>query len=99
MIDMTGSTPAVAAGTSWFTSSYSVNATDCVEVRFSGDAVLIRDSKNRAHGPTLAVTTTAWAAFLEGLRSLHWQWPAEPVQGVLVALTTVPGRAACVSTG
>ena len=99
MIDMTGSTPAVAAGTSWFTSSYSVNATDCVEVRFAGDAVLIRDSKNRAHGPTLAVTTTAWAAFLEGLRSLHWQWPAEPVQGVLVALTTVPGRAACVSTG
>jgi hypothetical protein len=71
VIDMTGSTPAVAAGTSWFTSSYSVNATDCVEVGFAGDAVLVRDSKNCLHGPTLAVTTTAWAAFLDGLVSLH----------------------------
>jgi len=70
VIDMTGSTPA-AAGIPWFTSSYSVNATDCVEVRLAGDAVLVRDSKNRTHGPTLAVTTTAWAAFLEGLPSLH----------------------------
>ncbi|MGH3930896.1 MAG: DUF397 domain-containing protein [Pseudonocardiaceae bacterium] len=64
---MTGSTPAVAAGTPWFTSSYSVNSTQCVEVRFAGDAVLVRDSNDRAHSPILAVATTEWAAFLDGL--------------------------------
>ena len=70
MIDMTRK-PAAVTDTSWFKSSYSDTSTSCVEVRFAGDAVLVRDSKNRAHGPTLAMTTTAWAAFLEGLSSLH----------------------------
>jgi hypothetical protein len=67
VIDMTGSQPVTAAGAPWFTSSYTNAAATCVEVRFDGDAVLVRDSKNRAHGPTLAVTTTEWAAFLDGL--------------------------------
>ena len=71
MIDMTCREPAAASDTSWFKSSYSNAASACVEVRFAGDAVLVRDSKNRAQGPTLAMTTTAWAAFLEGLSSLH----------------------------
>lgn len=64
---MTGSIPVAATGPPWFTSSYSVNATECVEVRFAEDAVLVRDSKNRAHSPILAVTTTEWTAFLDGL--------------------------------
>jgi hypothetical protein len=33
--------------------------------------VLVRDSKNRAHGPTRAVTITEWAAFLDGLADRH----------------------------
>ncbi len=71
MIDMIRREPAAATDTSWFKSSYSNAAATCVEVRFSGGAVLVRDSKNRVHGPTLAVTTTEWAAFLEGLASLR----------------------------
>ena len=71
MIDMIRREPAAATDTSWFKSSYSNAASACVEVRLAGDAVLVRDSKNRAYGPTLAVTTTAWAAFLEGLADLH----------------------------
>jgi len=70
VIDMTRK-PAAVTDTSWFKSSYSNAAATCVEVRFVEDAVLVRDSKNRAHGPTLAMTTTAWAAFLGGLASLH----------------------------
>jgi uncharacterized protein DUF397 len=71
VIDMTGSHPPTAAGAPWFKSSYSDNSLACVEVRFDGDAVLVRDSKNRAHGPTLAVTITGWATFLDGLAGCH----------------------------
>ena len=71
MIDMIRREPAAATDTSWFKSSYSNAASACVEARFAGDVILVRDSKNRTHGPALAVTTTAWAAFLEGLPSLH----------------------------
>jgi hypothetical protein len=71
VIDMTGSQPVTATGTPWFKSSYSDNSLSCVEVRFAGDAVLVRDSKNRAHGPILAVNTTEWAAFLDGLADRH----------------------------
>ena len=71
MTDMTGGKPTAAAGTPWFKSSYSDGPVACVEVRFAGDAVLVRDSKNRVHGATLAVTTTEWAAFLDGLADRH----------------------------
>lgn len=71
MIDMTRREPAAEPDTLWFKSSYSNAAATCVEVRFAGDAVLVRDSKNRPHGPTLAVTTTEWAVFLDGLTSRH----------------------------
>ena len=67
MIDMTGRESVTALGRPWFKSSYSSSSVSCVEVRFDGDAVLVRDSKNRAHGPSLAVTTTEWAAFLDEL--------------------------------
>jgi len=70
VIDMTRK-PAAVTDTSWFKSSYSNAAATCVEVRFAGDAVLVRDSKNRAHGPTLAVTTEQWAVFLDGLAGRH----------------------------
>lgn len=68
---MTGWESVTAIDTPWFTSSYTNAASACVEVRFAGDAVLVRDSKNRAHGATLAVTTTEWATFLDGLALRH----------------------------
>jgi hypothetical protein len=68
---MTGRESVTALGRPWFKSSYSTTSVSCVEVRFDGDAVLVRDSKNRAPGPTLAVTITEWAAFLDGLAHRH----------------------------
>ncbi len=47
----------------WRTSSYSGNGGNCVEVAPAPDGVLVRDSKDPA-GPTLAVTTAQWQAFL-----------------------------------
>lgn len=60
--------------TGWFTSSRTNNGNQCVEVRFDGDAVLIRDSKFRrdpAHRPgdepVITVTAGEWTAFLDAL--------------------------------
>ncbi|MEV0029082.1 DUF397 domain-containing protein [Nocardia sp. NPDC050793] len=62
--------------TGWFTSSRSNNGNQCVEVRFDGDAVLIRDSKYRrnpanrpAEEPIITVTANAWTSFLTLLTS------------------------------
>jgi len=50
-------------GIVWRTSSYSPNGGTCVEVAPAPDGVLVRDSKDPT-GPTLAVTTAQWHAFL-----------------------------------
>lgn len=62
------------ASTGWFTSSRSNNGNQCVEVRFDGEAVLIRDSKYRrnpanrpADEPIITVTASEWTTFLEHL--------------------------------
>ncbi|WP_249644498.1 DUF397 domain-containing protein [Nocardia sputi] len=62
--------------TGWFTSTRSNNGNQCVEVRFDGDAVLIRDSKYRrdpanrpAEEPVITVTAAEWTAFLDTLRT------------------------------
>jgi hypothetical protein len=47
----------------WRTSSYSGNSGNCVEVAPAPDGVLVRDSKDPT-GPTLAVPTARWRAFL-----------------------------------
>jgi hypothetical protein len=49
----------------WFKSSYSDSSSgnDCVEVSTAPDAVRVRDSKC-VPGPSLAVTSAAWAAFV-----------------------------------
>ncbi|MEV8038723.1 DUF397 domain-containing protein [Streptomyces sp. NPDC086182] len=48
----------------WIKSSYSTpDGPDCVEAAATPDGILVRDSKN-PEGPRLALTTTAWAAFL-----------------------------------
>ncbi|MFE3442416.1 DUF397 domain-containing protein [Nocardia sp. NPDC059180] len=55
----------------WFKSSFSKESTSCVEVKFSGDWVLIRDSKylrdpanNPADQPVIPVRADDWMAFL-----------------------------------
>ena len=53
-------------GETWRRSSYCGNGT-CVEVRFDGDVVLVRDSKRPEQEP-LQFTTEEWAAFGAGMR-------------------------------
>lgn len=60
----------------WFTSSRSNNGNQCVEVRFDGDTVQIRDSKFRRNPlnvgldePIITVDTTLWTSFLDTLRT------------------------------
>ncbi|MFD9906746.1 DUF397 domain-containing protein [Streptomyces sp. NPDC059063] len=60
MHDHTRSVPECA----WFKSSYSGgNATECVEVAITRDAVRIRDSKRRGEGH-LAVRSDTWSRFV-----------------------------------
>lgn len=47
--------------------SESSGATDCVEVAFVGQSVLVRNSKDPA-GPVLSFTQSDWMAFLTGAR-------------------------------
>ncbi|CAM5255872.1 hypothetical protein SMICM304S_04800 [Streptomyces microflavus] len=57
----------------WFTSSYSSNGGDCVEVAVNlvasaGHFVPVRDSKN-VDGPVLDVRTAAFSAFVAGVQA------------------------------
>lgn len=56
----------------WFTSSYSNNGGQCVEVATNLAAphgtVPVRDSKD-PHGPVLTFTPAAWQAFVEHART------------------------------
>ncbi|MFF5720533.1 DUF397 domain-containing protein [Streptomyces buecherae] len=56
----------------WFKSSHSENGGACVEVAANLAAahgtVPVRDSKD-PHGPTLAFDTTAWTAFVAGIKA------------------------------
>ncbi|GAB3490697.1 DUF397 domain-containing protein [Amycolatopsis cihanbeyliensis] len=54
--------------TGWRRSSYSTAGQNCVEVATSGRVVGVRDSKNPAGAP-LALSPTAWSAFLATLSS------------------------------
>ncbi|MFD5392587.1 DUF397 domain-containing protein [Streptomyces sp. NPDC127074] len=48
----------------WIKSSYCAsNSNDCVEIAPTSSTIHIRDSKN-PDGPQLAVTPTAWTAFV-----------------------------------
>jgi hypothetical protein len=54
----------VEVALSWHKSSYSSGGDgDCVEVAACPTTVHIRDSKN-THGPQLALSPTAWTAFI-----------------------------------
>ncbi|MCX4096497.1 DUF397 domain-containing protein [Nocardia sp. alder85J] len=58
--------------TGWFTSTRTNNGNQCVEVRFDGDVVHVRDSKFRrdpanrdAAEPVVTVSAREWTAFLD----------------------------------
>ncbi|MBY8884148.1 DUF397 domain-containing protein [Streptomyces sp. PTM05] len=52
----------------WFTSSHSNNGGQCVEVADAQDHILVRDSKD-PHGPALAFPASAFAAFIDGIKT------------------------------
>jgi hypothetical protein len=52
----------------WRKSSRSGSNGQCVEVRDRGDAVDVRDSKDRS-GPVLVFTSAEWAAFVAGAKA------------------------------
>ncbi|MGE7390194.1 DUF397 domain-containing protein [Streptomyces sp. NPDC004126] len=53
----------------WFTSSYSNNGGQCVEVAVNLPGIVpVRDSKTPG-GPVLAFNAAAFAAFLDGVRA------------------------------
>ncbi|MFE7745353.1 DUF397 domain-containing protein [Nocardia sp. NPDC057455] len=61
------------SGAEWFKSSYSQDATACLEVAFLDSGYVgVRDSKNLA-GPALVFNAAAWDAFTAtiGRRSIH----------------------------
>ncbi|NQE90883.1 DUF397 domain-containing protein [Nocardia terpenica] len=54
--------------TDWKKSSFSKDSSTCVEVRFAGNTVLVRDSKyvgSPADQPILTVPTAMWSAFVD----------------------------------
>jgi hypothetical protein len=55
------------AHTVWRKSTASASS-DCVEVAFTGKAVLVRHSHHPS-GPVLTFSRPAWAAFLAGVRN------------------------------
>ncbi|MFQ6393710.1 DUF397 domain-containing protein [Nocardia sp. KC 131] len=60
------------SGTRWFKSSYSNDSQTCVEVRFEGDRILVRDSKYQGlpdARPTLEFEGAEWTAFTATIRA------------------------------
>lgn len=53
--------------TGWRVSSYSAAQGNCVEVGKAGDAVLVRDTKDREAG-ALRVSPAAWRRFADTVR-------------------------------
>jgi hypothetical protein len=47
----------------WYKSTYSAEAANCLEIATTPTRVLVRDSK-KAAGARLAITSAAWAAFI-----------------------------------
>jgi hypothetical protein len=62
-----------AAETSWRKSSRS-DADGCVEVRFAGGDVHVRNSRHR-DGPALTFTFAEWESFLAGARAGEFEAP------------------------
>ena len=58
-----------ARGARWRKSVRSGTNGNCVEVGTASAAIGVRDTKDRGHGPVLAFSKPAWAAFLDGCKS------------------------------
>ncbi|MEU9041005.1 MULTISPECIES: DUF397 domain-containing protein [unclassified Kitasatospora] len=53
----------------WYKSSYSAQATECVETgRVVSSGMAVRDSKD-PHGPALAFPADAWTAFITAIKA------------------------------
>lgn len=85
--------------TGWFTSSRTNNGNQCVEVRFDGDAVLIRDSKYRRNPehrlddePIITVTAAEWMIFLAVVLGRHIHRTALIADPALSAETGADGH-------
>lgn len=52
----------------WRKSSYSNSNSNCAEVAITGQAVAVRDSKDR-HGPVLVFSLDEWRAFTAGIKA------------------------------
>ncbi len=48
----------------WRTSSYTGNGANCVDIAFTSDCVLMRDTKQHGHGPEVSFSREQWARFL-----------------------------------
>jgi len=64
MASMDNALPTSPPQTAWFKSSRSTNANACVEVRFNGKTVYVRDSKELGAGPIIAIPAAQWVSFL-----------------------------------
>jgi hypothetical protein len=74
------------AGSLMWTKSRASGNSGCVEVSTDGEAVLLRDSKDR-RGPILAFTVYEWVAFLAGVRAGEFDLGGTALAGVAAACT------------
>jgi hypothetical protein len=51
----------------WCKAAASSNEGQCVEVKMTDDAVLVRDTKDEGQGPIHTYTYAEWIAFLDGV--------------------------------
>jgi hypothetical protein len=70
-----------AIDTRWRKSSFSGNGGNCVEVADRDSRILVRDTRQHGHGPTLRFTPDAWKAFAKQLKSLASNKRKRPFPG------------------
>jgi hypothetical protein len=54
--------------TAWRKSSYSANGANCVEAGSMPGLVLVRDTKDKGHGPVLKVPPATWQRFTKSIK-------------------------------
>jgi Domain of unknown function (DUF397) len=94
MISMNRPATRAAAPSRWFKASVSSNAASCVETRFDGALVHIRDSKYRrnpandpAREPIITITCDQWQRFLDEMTGRA----GVAANGALTVVTTADG--------